>query len=861
MSGERIILDPTFSPAARTNLVPTPNPDSALGSWSGTGSFWNNATTLTRDTAVTAPLGLPGCLKSVSPGTNNVEGFKCAGIAVTAGVKLRISIYVRGGSGGESAKVGIGDGTVGTASSTYTTMTTAFQRISFTFTPTASGNTGLAVIGPASKVAQTLYAAAAVVEVDPGVLYEYFPTPRHLEAPFALDSFAWLGVPYESQSTYTPLRTELDITPWVKVDGIDWGEAEMEAYKAEAQVGESVLDYRLPNRQIVAPLVIKEAGGTSFAKARSYIQAKAARYIQEGGIGKRVLSTGGTVYFDIVANGLTLGGDWLQANQGVDVNAELRMEAIPDFYEPEELIAEAEEKTAAELITVIPDPGGDMPARVRTVVEDKQGQAQCGLIWSFRSRHYSAAVTAKPAYEAEELGLLGAAVKSTLPSASNGTAVTYAALPTLWTPVVSTSLGGTTLLSHQGTYRVYARMRTLAGAAVSARLVWDIGDFTHPSENAAWAFPAGEWFYIADLGEVRLNAAPFGPPRWQGQIQARSSDGAGEIGIDKLWFVNTDEGWGQMSSPIGAVGTGFSAYSAQDDFNHSAGALTGKTLPAGGTWAGIGDADDFNVDSALKTTQRTSVSDTGSGSVFGRGALAGTATYSDIVVEVELQRSSTAYGGFQGLISRYTNSTNYLLAAIHYSNKVPRVAVFKFVAGVQKTLGEYLAPSLNLLQWMRLRLLVTNGGQFAVWLYQPGSRLARPVIAGQDGDLASGNPLASGRVGMYDENASGTSATRSYDGFVAWVSNADAVVFASQKAQIATEGMYRLVAGGSAYGPISRVIGDLPRLPAGGLEGKPCELFLKSSRGDFDLVPDMAIDDLAAKVYVSRSWLQVPSAG
>ncbi len=36
------------------------------------------------------------------------------------------------------------------------------------------------------------------------------------------------------------------------------------------------------------------------------------------------------------------------------------------------------------------------------------------------------------------------------------------------------------------------------------------------------------------------------------------------------------------------------AFTARDEFDQTAGALTGKVAPVGGTWAGAGDADDFS---------------------------------------------------------------------------------------------------------------------------------------------------------------------------------------------------------------------------------------------------------------------------
>ena len=102
---------------------------------------------------------------------------------------------------------------------------------------------------------------------------------------------------------------------------------------------------------------------------------------------------------------------------------------------------------------------------------------------------------------------------------------------------------------------------------------------------------------------------------------------------------------------------------------------------------------------------------------------------------------------------------------------------------------------------------------------------------------------------------------RSYDNFfvsppTALSAVSDSVVYASQKAQITTEGAYRLDSGGTAYGPISRRRGDLPRLPVGGTT----EVFIKASRGDFETVADSGIDDIAARVFYRPTWLTFPGS-
>jgi len=649
----------------------------------------------------------------------------------------------------------------------------------------------------------------------------------------------------------------LDVTPWVGGDGANWGDAEIDAYKAQAQIGESIVDYRLPNRQISVPMVLKDAGGTTFATIRSYAQAKAALWQRERGIGKRILATGGTVYFDVVASGLTLSGGWLQAQRSADNEAELRLEAIPDFYEPEVELASAEEKTAAELIKVIPDPGGDMPARVRIVVEEKQGADQRGLIWSLRSRHYSSATTAKVAYEAEELQVLDAARKVALSGASGGTVVQHGTISVGWTPIVGGRIGGTAWPTHTGTNRIFARVYSASGTLAQARLVWDVGDLVHPVENAPYRLPGASDFYIADLGEVRLDKAPVGTHRWDWQIQAKGEEGNEDFKVDRVWIVNTDEGMGRLTSPVSSGPDGFSAFSTRDEFNQTSGTLTGKVLPTGGTWTGAGDSDDFTLDATSHVVQRTATSDTTTLPTGGRLALAGTASYSSIIAQVDFKTGATL--GSQGLLLRYKDTSNFLWANVQIQANRTNVQIAKRIAGSGTNLVSHLNPLvLPINTWYTLRFVALASGQWAFWLFRAGGSPSTPLYAGTDSAIATGGALASGLIGFYDYWVSPSENTRSYNNFAAWVPTPDAVLFASRAAQLTTDGMCRLDSGGSAYGPVSRVVGDLPRLPAGGLEGRSAELFIKQSRGDLGELPDTAMDDMGVKVYAERSWLTVP---
>jgi hypothetical protein len=180
-------------------------------------------------------------------------------------------------------------------------------------------------------------------------------------------------------------RNQLEITQWVDAnEGIDYGDAEIQAFMSDMERGSVPVDFRVPNRQVTIPLVIKATGGTTFAQARQLLEHKAALLQREGGWFGRVLSsntapTGGTVYADVVNCSLKFGGSWLQTHKNVDPDAELRLELIPDWYGDERQLGDHVETTNTELIWTETNIAGDYPGRIRLVVDNDDATNPQGL--------------------------------------------------------------------------------------------------------------------------------------------------------------------------------------------------------------------------------------------------------------------------------------------------------------------------------------------------------------------------------------------------------------------------------------------------------------------------------------------------
>jgi hypothetical protein len=665
-------------------------------------------------------------------------------------------------------------------------------------------------------------------------------------------------------------RVPFDLTPFVGPDGPDYGDAAIEAYMAESARGQTPVDFRVPNRTVTVPLVLHDHDGTTLAEARSSVQAKVALFQSEGGWVTRD-SAVGVVYADVVSATLKLGGSSAQAHGFVDADAVLTLECLPDWYEDEIELDDLAETSATELVEVLQQDGvdavirGNYPGRVRLVVDEDDAETQLGLLAAFRSRHYSADATAAEAYEAEALTRLGAAALATVTGASGaGTnnVVQHANLAPHWTPVLSTQIIASGHMTHRGSYRVWARVRTPGVASEPVysmprvRLIWGVGAPVNPTENPPKQVPGHSNFYDMDLGEVRLDPAGAGTHQWQGIFQAlKESPAQSTIQFDKVWIVPVDESYTLLRTPLGA-GQGGGTFNAWDAFEQAAGALTGKTPIIGGNWTALSgsDADDFAVDGTNDWAERSSLSDAAAN---GRAVTVGTTNYPAVGAMVDINRSSEEDSRL-ALIARATSQTAILQAG--YYGEIDDPGKW-FVRRGDWSTGTELAAFEERLpadEWWTMMLVVTTGGQFAFWRYRQGGAPGEPLLVGYDSTLAAGGSNATGKVGIHDHAPGSTVHERRYDNFVSWTPNHDAVLYPSQSAELRTDGIEREDSAGGVYGPLVPDSGNLPRIPPSGLEQRPVELFLKWSRGDFDRHPDSGIDDGSVRPFYRPCWLYLP---
>lgn len=626
-------------------------------------------------------------------------------------------------------------------------------------------------------------------------------------------------------------RFELDLNSGpirVAPPGPDWGDAEIQAYMADQQVGSSPVDYRIPNRQVKIPLTLGADSGALFEESRAALQAKVGLLQRQGGWLKR----GSGLYADVVNATLTLPDQY--SHVGAETDVVLALECLPDFY-GDEKEGDAHEITGAGSFTEMI--AGDHPCRARLIITDTSGEDQLGVMYHGRSRNFSAASTAAPFYDATSMTPLDAA-------AVDGGAVVHASVAEQWTPILSADVDGA-LLTHVGSYRVWAKVFTddtfTVATPPSLRFLWDVGDFTNPTENDAVTILASEDHYIVDLGEIRLDEAPVGTHGWRGVIQAKSNDGTINVGVIEIYFQALDEAAGKVVSSA-AVDVGLSTFELRDSFNQSAGDLDGQTADLGGDWtAATTPAGWFEVDDT-----RHAVVCTNSDDIAPQFATLGAAR-GLFAASVDLSHDG-APPDIQGLAFRYVDANNY--ATAHLTSSGQLLAIDITVAGglSSRTLS---IPQVAAGAVYTLLVAVDTGGRYSVWWGLSGQALQ---LAFRGYHAALADELATGLVGLTDHYLSADESTRIYDNFAVWTPALDAVVFANRAAEIRYDQVLRQAQTGDGYGKLVPT-GDLLRLPPSGLENRPVELFVKTSRGDFDELPDLADDPATVQLRYRPCWL------
>lgn len=509
------------------------------------------------------------------------------------------------------------------------------------------------------------------------------------------------------------------------------------------------------------------------------IQAQMGRLNRElSGVLKRTSKAGTVVYYDLVAGARAVPS--YSEGDGT-------YEKVPDQWVTVTLPALPYARTDAVTVALTPVAGrplyiaacdeipGDVPALGVLVVANGSTTNKQYLRWGCEQEPGAGTALF---FEAESLTPLGASTVVTRPPILGGPSgnkeVQSATIGSDYLAVLTTGK-----LTHSGGYRALARIAGTSGSSV--RWQWGTGDAVAVTLNDPVVIP-GTGYAVLDLGEIQVDG-------WAGTLLAKN----GSITVDWIALLPIDRsGIAEAASVLPAPST----YAASDEFTGS-GNLAGSAATVGGTWAGTGATGDFTRSSGV--AQRTTTSDTSPR----LDTLPIAAADLDVSCLVTVDGYTGATGG---VVAREVDGSDYLAAhvvfgTLHGGSKWDSSAtlwVQKVIGGSVSTLATVALPQ-SLTADLTLSL---RGGSWSVTV--GGSEVA----SGSDPDLAPGGVLASGGVGLYDQNSQSTARTRTYDHFTAAALLADAVIFAGRSLTLASDGVTRQSSDGTVSPDVARYSGD-----------------------------------------------------
>lgn len=585
---------------------------------------------------------------------------------------------------------------------------------------------------------------------------------------------------------------------------------------------------------------------------------------------KRTLNNGDVVLFDVLDAMVEVPADWqfLHVN---NVECTLSLTCKPLGRGPtEETAVSFSETSLPEAVFTVTDVKGDVPALGRLVIEDDSGNDQWFVHWGCQPPNTypgtaTANTTAALGYQAETMTALNGATATALSGASGGTALKLADVGSSYQAIVGTDLSGTAL-THVGNYRVWARLMAGAGSGtahagtVDVRLEWRPSAAGKYAANEATTIlpEQGGQIVYRDLGMIRVPKVTSGVQQWDGRIVARSTTTTDDVWVDRVFLVPVDAGYGEgrMVAPSGETPA---EILCSDRFEGTAGALAGRALPLGGTWAGSGDTTDFTVATVYPSgdyAEREAASDTAPRVEYVSGVtLASVGVSGEVAAGVDGANSDT----YTGLLTRYVDTSNYVTARILWDDSsAPVFQVAQVVSGGTTVLASQASPLGVAADRFDIEFLVQTNGAF-IATFTSVAFSGAVTLTGASADLATGGAIDDGSVGLYDYNSGTTTGIeRTITNFRAWEPEYDAAIFASRQAQISDRSAIHQDASGSAIAPIADYQGTYLRVPAEGMEGGTARFFVRPCRNLPDTMSDPGIDDISGTVYYTPLYWAIP---
>jgi hypothetical protein len=433
----------------------------------------------------------------------------------------------------------------------------------------------------------------------------------------------------------------------------------------------------------------------------------------------------------------------------------------------------------------------------------------------------------------------------------------------------TTALGGTGNLSHVGVFRLKARVQS-GSLSNKFRVSWRAAD--GPMNHNNWVLPVSltGWQEL-DLDTITIPAVVAGQQRWTGQLEVQgAATTPGTAVSDYLLLIPQTGGYGKARAVAGAD-TGVVAQA--DSFVQTAGALNGKTLSNGGqAWVTSGGATEFQVTGTGAVTRKAFDTNWG-----GRYAIAGTTNYTDCSVHIEgsgfsdyaTESPFSEDNRVFAVMIRWVDANNWFaVASSKQSSPTVNVNGYRAIKRVGGTIS--VVQTADILHYGQsavpggvaetLDISAYSDGTFAgtlqIFHSSVGDRTY--TFAGQDSDLATGGPLASGKTGFYTEETLGSTQTDTYtfDNFyVISLPVKPPAMYGGRSIQFRYDDTLREDSSGTYYGQPPSYRGRRCLIPTG-----INRAVVKARRNDVETTVDDAVTDTTmVQVLLAPRGLVIPA--
>lgn len=500
---------------------------------------------------------------------------------------------------------------------------------------------------------------------------------------------------------------------------------------------------------------------------------------------------------------------------------------------------------------------GDVPAEGRLVVTDAASQSRRLIRWGVESRFYPTSSPPGLILDSDSLVTSGfSGVGTTRAGAYDpGAAGNSTVRATVSTQV--SAVCGTGVLTHVGTFHVFARM-WFTGDTTLTRLSWQDGD--GPLRSNTWVAPqtTAAWVDV-DLGIITTTTAVSGTQKWLGRIDSYDTLSAvNTLDVDYIYLIPAQEGYGQARA----------SYSYQpgvllgrDEFNTLASGtvLNARVAPLGGTWTTSGSATDLAAADAPLATDETIARSTVSDGAFpanARHARLGASNFTDIEVGVDIRFTAANLAIGLGAFARWVDASNFLVFGNLVGADSP--GIYMYVAGSLVARYDFTSEvAIN--TWARLRMIVfATGVATASLLDANNSVIETGSLASSV--IATGGTLATGRPGFLDTNLGAAACTRYYDNFYMATPTPEPIaIYSGRTAEIRSNMAIRSDSTGTYYGDVPAYRGSRFYVPPAGTRARKTRIAVMARRNDVVTTTDDQIaDSTTIQALLTPRFVNVP---